>query len=552
MRATDISLAQVGKFRFVLFCFIVQGIYLLSTTGSVLGANMGDFLSDWATFIYDLSPPLTTEETLPILVKEWPGGFWQRDIKTARVGFAKVQTVDDVRWAAGINRQYYEVLAYTQEGGTVGEKDSVVDNHYFFYYFPSGYTVRNAKKAVYFWEWFQNNPQEVLNNLGTSSRFKRIVDLASKYSVKKTLENRPNVFEFRAASPAKASAPSLEVWFPCPLPTSLPRLAGKPSKVPEWRRFSTVDLARGRFTHAEDAALKQLAKFSRQHIENQNATIDRLPPYNPDSKIAQPGDIFVRTGPVLQKNQLLTIPHGGNYWGLTKIGNLHYDAIELRKNSEGETYVVPMHWTADPGPHLNFYRPLESGIPCIYKAQRTTLKNLPIDVKDKIRESAYKFDHARLGLSRGKYDFVGILTPSNQCIDSLLEPWDAAFEESHVMIINNDAMPVEFRDHFLFLNTANPMSWPSFRSAGALGAKMPRVEPPYSNGSSIVDLSKTPNIAVKEGGVSMVMKISDKSFDLQIDKELEALREIIIKKRPSPNTLTWPVPQREKTDGNKE
>lgn len=543
MRATDTSLAQVGKFRFVLFCFIIQGIYLLSTTGSVLGANMGDFLSDWATFIYDVSPPLTIEETLPILVKEWPGGFWQRDIENARLGFAKVQTAGDVRMAAGINRLYFEKLAYTQEGGIIGDKDDKFDNQCFYYYAPSGYTVRNARKATYFWEWFQNHPQEVLTNLGTASGWTRLLDLASKYSVEKTLENRPNVFEFHAASPAKASAPNLEVWFPRPLPTSLPMLAGKPSKVPEWRRFSAVDLARGRFTPAEDAALRQLAKFSKYHVENQDSPVGKLPPYNPDSKTAQPGDIFVRRGPR---------PHGGNYWGLTKVGELHYDSIELSRDSKDETYVVPMHWTADPGPYLNFYRPLESDIPCIYKGRRITLKNLPIDVKEGVREGAYRFDHARLGSSHGKYDLVGVFAPSNQCIDSLLEPWGVAFKKSGVKIINNGGKPVQFREHFLLLNTANPTSRPSFLGQGALGAKMPRVEPPRWSGDSIVDQVKRSYTSMNEGGVSMYMEVSEKSFLLQMDEELEALREIIIKKRPSPNTLTWPVPQREKTDGSKE
>jgi hypothetical protein len=139
----------------------------------------------------------------------------------------------------------------------------------------------------------------------------------------------------------------------------------------EWRKFSAVDLARGRFTSAEDAALRQLAKFSTYHVKNEDSPPGKLPPYNPNSETAQPGDIFVRAGPPL------TIPHGGNYWGVTEIGDVHYDAIELRKDSKGETYVVPMHWTTDPGPHLNFYRPLESEIPCIYTGRATTLKNLP-------------------------------------------------------------------------------------------------------------------------------------------------------------------------------
>lgn len=263
---------------------------------------------------------------------------------------------------------------------------------------------------------------------------------------------------------------------------------------------------------------------SAQHDSHSN--LPKLPSYHPDDKAAQPGDIFVRTGPVG------TIPHGGNYWGLNQVGKLHFDSIELRRTAQGATVVVPLHWTADPGPGLNFYRPLESNIPVSFQGRRTELKNLPVELKEQIRQQTFEADFARLGTSRGPYDPVGVFGPSNHCIDSLLEPWDSALQKAGVTVLTGEGKPASLRQQFLLFNTVNPMSWPSGPGMGAMGAGLPRVAPPYYAGSGFDTSSGPPKSASpKEGGVSMKLNVGESSFRRAPEAGLDVLRRGLLEPR---------------------
>ncbi len=494
----------------------VIGLLSLSLSTLSFGAHVDDAATEALKFIYNHTPAPEVSpqrsKTLPILVRDWPGGVWVNNGLTARVGFVRIEKPDDIGRVASINQQYYAGLERSGLGRTPAEADLVTDNHQFYYYIPSGQTPQSAHQAQKFWEWFGTNRQTVYDCLAKGTAFDEVVRQANAFA--RTPEVRANMTqaEWRAAQPPKADAPVLQVYFPRPLPTTLPDLAGRPAKVATYEKFSAADLAQGKFVSSGDAQLRQLADYSRWQAQHAGSTAP-LPKYDPNSTAAQPGDIFVRSGP------LGTIPHGANYWGPNKMGDVHFDAIELRKMEKGGCYVVPMHWTADPGPQLNFYRPLESGIRCRYEGKETTLRNLPIEVKESIRDAASRADRQRLGSPHGQYALVGVVKPSNQCIDSLLEPWDTAFKKQNVVILDEKGHPTTFRNRLSFFQTAIPMSWPNNGKTGPLGFELSKVDPPYAAG----------RIQNGTGGVSMRMDLNEGSFKLaptaDWDRKAEEFRE---------------------------
>ena len=260
---------------------------------------------------------------------------------------------------------------------------------------------------------------------------------------------------------------------------------------------------------AEDARLRQLADFAKNQIHGiESKPSIPLPRYDPESPAAQLGDIWVRTGPPL------TIPHGGNYWGQQKINDLHFDSVELIPDSSGETYVVPMHWTADKGPRLNFYRPLESDIRCIYNGKETRLRELPLSVKQAVIDTAFYNDVSRMGERRGNYKFMGFSKRSNQCIDSLLSPWDKSLQEHNIQILDRNGNHAQLRDQVKIFNTSNPMSWPHvpFLGAGAMGSVFKKVNPPYFSDKTLDAKVKDSVPSSEVGGVLMKMVVSDESY----------------------------------------
>lgn len=262
-------------------------------------------------------------------------------------------------------------------------------------------------------------------------------------------------------------------------------------------------------SNAEDARLRQLADFAKNQIHGiESKPSIPLPRYDTESPAAQPGDIWVRTGPIG------TIPHGGNYWGQQKINDLHFDSVELIPGSNGETYVVPMHWTADKGPGLNFYRPLEADIACIYDGKETTLRELPLSVKQAVIDTAYYNDVYRMGEHRGNYKFMGFSKRSNQCIDSLLSPWDKSLQEHNIQILDRNENHAQLRDQVKIANTSNPMSWPHvpFLGIGAMGSVFKKVNPPYFSDKTLDTKVKDSVPSSEVGGVLMKMVVSDESY----------------------------------------
>lgn len=511
----------------LILCFI--GLSIRSSFSTAFGADISDLLSDWIGFLYDLSPDphmaSSGYTTLPVLIQESPGGFWNRKLASARIGFAKIQSVEDVRSVAAINHRFFETLKMRDNILVLDRVDHHLDNQNFYYYFPGRHTVENSEKAASFWAWFQKSPEKVLDSMKTASEFHKMVDLAGRDSKQRVNKSKSAKRAYQSATAPSAKTPCLEIHFPRPLPTDLPGLASKPNKALDWQNLSVVNLIQGNLVSAEDASLRQLAKYSRHCVLNREKALEKLPPYNPNAKTAQPGDIFVRTG------RFVTIPHGGNYWGLVKSGELHYDAIELRRDSADNTYIVPMHWTADKGPNLNFYRPLESEIPCLYKGKQRTLKNLPLHIKEALREKVWQLDHARLGSTHGDYKFVGVFRTSNQCIDSLLEPWDKASKIMEITITDNQGNPIEFRDHFRLLNTANPMSWPAGFGIHALRERLPKVDPPHYRPNQNTPSPGSFPASNNEAGISMHTDLKEGSFNKHHHEKLDALRDHCIKKK---------------------
>lgn len=260
---------------------------------------------------------------------------------------------------------------------------------------------------------------------------------------------------------------------------------------------------------AKDVRLRQLADFAKNQIHGvESKPSIPLPRYEPESPTAQLGDIWVRTGP------LGTIPHGGNYWGQQKINDLYFDSVELIPDSSGETYVVPMHWTADKGPRLNFYRPLESDIRCIYNGKETRLRELPLSVKKAVIDTACYNDVSRMGERRGNYKFMGFSKRSNQCIDSLLSPWDNSLQKHNIQILDRNGNHAQLRDQIKIANTSNPMSWPHvpFLGAGAMGSVFKKVSPPYFSDKTLDAKVKDTVPSSEVGGVLMKMVVSDESY----------------------------------------
>lgn len=254
--------------------------------------------------------------------------------------------------------------------------------------------------------------------------------------------------------------------------------------------------------NAKDKKLRQLADFAKNQIHDKvelKQSIS-LPKYDPESPTAQPGDIWIRT---IQEIGQFAIPHGGNYWGLHKINDLHFDSVELRKDSSRETYVVPMHWTADKGPRLNFYRPLESDIRCIYNGKEVKLRKLPLSVKQAVVYTACYNDVSRMGQRRGNYLWFSFSKRSNHCIDSLLSPWDKALQEHNIQVLDRNGNHAQLRDQVKIFNTSNPLN---------MGSVFKKVNPPYFSDKTLDAKVKDPVPSSEVGGVLMKMVISDESY----------------------------------------
>ncbi len=465
-----------------------------------------------------LAPSPDLSRTLPVYLHDPDPG----PVGPYRIGLARTTTKDDICTIAVINRELFRHLI-----GKLGDSPiwrdggAIIDNQHYYYLNYRGMSRKDAIQSFKFWTYVHNNADRM-----ASSRieFSTVVNEAKLYS--EPMQSLPNSTKrettIRAATMPNYNLVSTELGIAYPKPAQVLCFSNLPQKVLSWKPYDVSDLMKSGAAAkpiTPDRRIEHLAQISSQAT---NSPIPELPKYNGVSKIAQPGDIVVRTGGIG------TIPHTYTYFGPQKIGDMPFDSVELVKiDRTNQAYILPKHWTADTGPNQNFYRLLESDIPCMYNGEKTTLVKLPSTLKQKVIQDNFEVNIQSLGSNRGDYVLPGVNRESNQCVDFPIESYSKAFAKNNIQFTNRRNQNIDFSEVFsveidaggVRVQSSNPMSdttthfiASAIESVGrtanipisvsngfAIQSSMPRVAAPYY-GITEKDLHFDPRIPSTLGG----------------------------------------------------
>lgn len=254
-----------------------------------------------------------------------------------------------------------------------------------------------------------------------------------------------------------------------------------------------------------------------------------------EAKMAKPGDLIIRhEGETL--GPIGGIPHIGMYVGNNTKDGISYDVIDLGiVNGQGiirPSYSTDKSRFKDPG----FYSVLDSQIPIRYKGKIITLSALPESVKNGIRENVCSTAGKDLGSTLGKYEFWQFSKKGHSvnCGDWVLDLYNKALRSEGIQVMSHKfpgshgpeggigvkgLKTGELKDYAEILwGTTDPSRLPGW---------LPRVGSPQSSTQNLSGVSIAPQPeAVGKGG--------------------SELRDEILKSKPSGDSLSWPVPIKEK------
>lgn len=259
---------------------------------------------------------------------------------------------------------------------------------------------------------------------------------------------------------------------------------------------------------------------------------------------ALPGDLIVRHGRNLLGPPLLfgrDIPHMGILLENDKAFDLRAEPIEGIKHG----VIYQADWNDETRfRDAGFFSVLESSVPIKFKGKTMKFKDLPLEIKQEMREKVCEIAARYIGTDVGEYG------RRTHCGDAVMDVYQEALTSIGITVLR-------YRGPFAFIKDLPGMEskglvegtlrdwfvndWIPERGVmdpSEANDKLPRMAPPESPGSSS-------NVGKMESGASMKMEINSGSVRKDTTGVLEKLRNTILGDQAPEDSLSWHVKEKE-------